>query len=182
MLKAECQNKISWTKQDTKGYHGTPYRNQTLCGLRYIFRLAKEKTPSDWDASQARSKLAGTQSQVVSPNTWAMAYQRDVMGSQHYSSHKYLLDTPLKTNITNDWFFTSMFKNAQPYMLQFHVKEWQYTFLDVFVQQDRWIFSRIWRWFCKHGTVKRGDFVTGDRFYVKYPHFPLPVLCLFWKV
>ena len=59
-----------------------------------------------------------------------------------------------------------MFKNAQPYMLQFHVKESHIHFWTFFDQKDGWLFSRIWRWFCKHGIKKRGEFLMVDRFYV----------------
>ena len=59
-----------------------------------------------------------------------------------------------------------MFKNAQPYMLQFHVKESHIHFWTFFFQKDGWLFSRIWRWFCKHGIKKRGDFVMVGRFHV----------------
>ena len=78
-------------------------------------------------------------------------------------------DTPPKKNITKEkkiFFLGSMFKNAQPYMLQFHVKESHIHFWTFFDQKDGWLFSRIWRWFCKHGIKKRGEFLMVDRFYV----------------
>ena len=77
--------------------------------------------------------------------------------------------TPPKINITkekNKKIVSSMFKNAQPYMFQFHVKESHIHFWTFFSRKRGGFFSTIWRWFCKHGTAKRGDFVMVDRFYV----------------
>lgn len=59
-----------------------------------------------------------------------------------------------------------MFKNVQPYLTQFHVKELHIHFWLILASNTNGFCSRIWRCLCKHEIIKRGDFGMVNRFYV----------------